>query len=61
MKNKKSIANTVIIISILLNIILGAMLIGHKVDEAKKYTPYNNLRPRIEREIISDYLRNKGE
>lgn len=58
---RKKILWGILIASILLNIVLATLLISHKIADAEKYRPYNNLRPRIEQQIISDYLKHKRE
>ena len=58
---RKKILWGVLIASILCNITLTALLISYKIADAEKHRPYNNLRPRIEQQIISDYLKNKRE
>ena len=58
---RKKILWGILIVSILFNIILTALLISYKIADAEKYKPYNNLRPRIEQQIISDYLKHKKE
>lgn len=58
---RKKILWGILIASILLNIVLATLLISHKIVDAEKHRPYNNLRPRIEQQIISDYLKHRKE